>query len=308
MATEHEGVGIGSFACAFGDLERKPEDIADFEALWQAESPDTEFAAMGCGTFRTMSGPVDDYVLEAVRQTLRDGSVQPEDVDRIVFATSDVRLGALGPDFAVRVLDALGLVNCVPAVVSFQQCCSSLTALRQAWELFSDDEVNNVVLVSLDFVPEDSGRVRSFALFSDAVVSCLVSRGGAGLLKLASTAVGVDHAGLLGRDSFMSRQKVARDSLARVFQRADRRLEDVTKVFPTNLYAPVTLFNSAIAGLDRESLHFAGTLSAYGHCGNSDWMVNLADYHSRVGIRPGETYLAQSSAPGFFACGLLVGT
>jgi hypothetical protein len=37
-------------------------------------------------------------------------------------------------------------------------------------------------------------------------------------------------------------------------------------------------------------------------------MINLVDYHERVGIRPGETYLAQSMAPGFYACGLLEGS
>jgi hypothetical protein len=37
-------------------------------------------------------------------------------------------------------------------------------------------------------------------------------------------------------------------------------------------------------------------------------MINLADYHEQVGISPGGTYLAQSSAPGFFACELLAGS
>ncbi|MEV5886567.1 hypothetical protein AB0L74_28350 [Streptomyces sp. NPDC052020] len=298
-------VGIGSFACVFGDLRRVPHDIPDFDTLWRSVAPDTDFASMGCGTFRAMSRPVEEYVVACVRDTLSDRGVEPADVDHLVFATSDARLASLGPDFAATVLGRLGMTDCVPAVVSFQQCCGSLSALRYGWDLFADEQVRHVVLVALDFTPDDTDRVRPFALFSDAVTSCLISRGGAGRLRLASAAVQVDQAGLAGRDSFVSRQKVAQAALAKVLQESGARLTDVTKVFPTNLYQPVALFNATIAGLSRKTLHFTDTLRDYGHCGNCDWMINLADHRDRTGIRAGDTYLAQASAPGFFACGLL---
>ncbi|MCX0242549.1 MULTISPECIES: hypothetical protein [Streptomyces] len=304
--TPHPTIGLGSFACTFGALERKAQDIPDFERLWQEQSSDADFATMGCGTFRAFAGPVEDHVVETVRATLRDASVRPADVDRVVFATSDARLASLRPDFAAEVLGALGLVHCVPVVLSFQQCCSSLAALRHARDLLADEEVRNVVLVSLDYTPDDADRVRSFALFGDAVASCLLTRGD-GLVRLLSSAVGVDHAGLRGQDSFLSRQQVAQTALAAALGAHDLVPGDVTKVFPTNLYRPVALFNATIAGIGREQLHFSGPLEHYGHCGNSDWMINLADYHDQVGIRPDETYLALSSAPGFFACGLLAG-
>lgn len=305
--TSRDTVGIGSFACVFGEQERTAEDIADFDALWRTASPDMDFAAMGCGTFRTMTRPVEEYAVEAIRRTLGRHAVAPPDVDHVVFATSDAQLGPLGRDFAVRVLDAAGLTASVPVVLSFQQCCSSLTALQYAWDLFRDERVANVVLVSLDFTPDDRDRVRSFALFGDAVASCLISRSRPGLVRLLASAVHTDEAGLRGEDSFVSRQKVAQASLARVWEKSGERLEDVTKAFPTNLYKPVTVFNAMVAGVRQETLHFTETLHAYGHCGTSDWMINLVDHQSRDGIRPGATYLALASAPGFFACGLLAG-
>lgn len=61
-------------------------------------------------------------------------------------------------------------------------------------------------------------------------------------------------------------------------------------------------------GVPRERLHFTEPMRAYGHYGNCDWRINLVDYSGHDGLRPGELYLAQSSAPGFFACGLLEGT
>jgi hypothetical protein len=83
--------------------------------------------------------------------------------------------------------------------------------------------------------PDDADRIRSFALFSDAVASCLITRD-EGLVRLLSTAVGVDHARLLGRDSFLSRQEVAQSSLAAALGARDLTPSEVTKVFPTNLY------------------------------------------------------------------------
>src|SRR6266550_510819 len=307
MTPSPDAVGIGSFACGFGDLERKPEDIPGFDALWSAESSDADFATMGCGSFRKMTGPAETYVVDCVRRTLEHHGASPADVDRIVFATTDACLARLGRDFALTVLQTVGLVDCVPVVLSFQQCCSSLAALAYGWELFSDPAVDNVVVVSVDFTTDDSDRVRSFALFSDAAVSCLISRTGESRLRLVSSAVHVDFAGLVGRDSFASRQQVAQASYAAVLRAGGQPLDRVTKIFPTNLYKPVTLFNATVAGIHKSKLHFAETLRAYGHCANCDWMINLVDYESRVGIRPGETYLAQASAPGFFACGLLAG-
>ncbi|MGW7489036.1 hypothetical protein [Streptomyces sp. NPDC054786] len=285
----------------------KPHDIPDFEALWQTESPDTDFGAMGCGTFRKMSGPVEGYVVESLRQTLQEHAVPAADVDQVVFATSDAVLGALAPDFAVRVLTAAGMTDCTPLILSGRQCCSSLTALKYGWDLFADPGINNVVLVSLDFTPSDRARVRSFALFSDAVVSCLISRVHPGALRLLSSDARTDPLGLIGEDSFASRQKVAHEALDKVLRGSGRQIEDVTKVFPTNLYQPVTLFSAMAAGIGREKLHFTETLRSYGHCGNSDWLINLVDYRHRVGIHAGETYLAQSSAPGLSACALLAG-
>jgi 3-oxoacyl-[acyl-carrier-protein] synthase III len=302
-----ESISIGSFMCAFGDLECRPQDVAGFDEIWQSVS-DAEFSAMGCGTFRKLSSPVEGYVADCIKRTLADSDMPAAEIDHLVISTTDACLGLLGRDFAISVLDAVGLVNCVPVVLSLQQCCSSVTALRYGWDLLADQAANSVVLVSVDFTPNDCDRIRPFAFFGDAVASCLLSRVQRNELALVSSAVKVDYSGLVGRDSFASRQKVAQDSFAAMFAHSDLRLADVTKVFPTNLYQPLTLFNATVAGVNRNKLHFTKTLQTYGHCGNCDWMINLLDYRTSVGIRPGETYLIQASAPGFFACGVLAGS
>jgi 3-oxoacyl-[acyl-carrier-protein] synthase-3 len=262
---------------------------------------------MGCGTFRTMSRGAETYVIESVRRTLADRDVAPDQVDHLVLATTDACVGRVPRDFVARVLEGAGLVSCTPVAVSFPQCCSSVTALSYATRMFADAKVRNVVVAAFDFTADDSDRVRSFALFGDGVTTCLLSRDDSGL-RLVSSAVRTDYDGLLGRDSMTSRQVVAREAVGTVLATAGVGLGDVTMVFPTNLYTPLTLFNSAVVRIHKSKLHFADTLFAFGHCGNCDWMLNLVDYRDKVGIERGDANLVQASAPGFFACCLLTTT
>jgi N-acetylglutamate synthase-like GNAT family acetyltransferase len=305
-AQSFEDVSIGSFACLAGDAERDAHSISEFDQLWGAVAPGADFDTMGCNSFREMSAPVEDYVVDCVKQTLAKHKVEPMEVDHIVFSMMDATLGLLGEDFVARVLDSIGMVGCIPAVLSYQQCCGSLAALTYGWQLFADEEVQNVLVVSLDFRSEDKDRVRSFALLGDAVTTCMIGRRPDQGFRLLASSVGVDHDGMMGRDSFGSRQKVARASLEKASRAAGVPIADVVRVFPTNLFKPLAQFNAAAAGIEKGKLHFSDTLERYGHCGNSDWMMNLVDYERSVGIGVGEPYLALASAPGFFACSLLV--
>ncbi|NUT02809.1 MAG: hypothetical protein HOV76_04970 [Hamadaea sp.] len=299
--------GIGSFAYVVGDAEGRPEDIPGFEDLWRAVSPDTAFAAMGTGTYRKMTGPLVPYIVDCVAKVLSTHGVRAGEVDRLVLATSDAVLGLLGRDVAVEVMRAAGLTACVPAIVSLQQCCSSLEALRYAWGLAGAEagaDARNVVLVALDFTPDDRDRVKSFALFGDAVAGCLISRDHGGL-TLAGTGLAADFAGMVGQDTIASRQAVARAALDQAFRQAGRAPGDVTKIFTSSLFAPIVSFNAMAAGQARELLHFQGPMTRYGHCGNADWLINLMDHTDKSGPERGALYLAQASAPGFFACALL---
>ncbi|WP_043661140.1 hypothetical protein [Nocardia thailandica] len=292
---------IGHFACEFGDRELAPQDIADFDTLWSRCS-ETPFATMGALTLRTMSRPVLDYIIPCIRATADSAGIEPGAVDHVVFATSDSQLTDLPHHFARTVLGESGMSTAVPALLGLQQCCTSIAALDYAHRLVTEGTSTTTMVVTFDYTTEDADRVQPFAVFGDAVATCLVSSASPGGFVLTSTAIGTDAAGLRGEDSFGSRRRVAARVLDRVL---DGR--DVEAIFPTNLYAPMVLFNAVSAGLDRSRLHFAQTLRNYGHCGNCDWMINLVDYAGGHPFQQGSNYLIQSSAPGFYAAGLLHG-
>jgi 3-oxoacyl-[acyl-carrier-protein] synthase III len=53
---------------------------------------------------------------------------------------------------------------------------------------------------------------------------------------------------------------------------------------------------------------FGSRCSGYARRQNCDWMINLIDYYERFGILPGETFLAQASARGFYGYAVLEGS
>lgn len=304
MPTYAEYLRIGSFASKFGDRERVPESIEGFDEICSARGLNLSLLSMGCGTFWQMTEPIESYITKCVSETLSASGVAAKCLNHIVFATVDKSVRYLDQDFARNILDYLGLVNCVPTLISMQQCVSSLAALNHACALFADATVNHVIVVAFDFVVDDSDRIQPFALFGDAVTSCMITRGNAAGLSLLSYGVNVDFAGLLGRDDFQSRKKVAEISLERVLKEGNARIEDVERCFTTNLFKPLALFNASSSGIHSSKLCI-DTLKSRAHCGNCDWMMNLNHYGQYAGFVRGQKYLVQSYAPGFFACGLL---
>ncbi len=302
-AQQLQPLDIGAFASEFGEHERSPESIEDFASLCTDKGLGLSLTAMGCGTFWQMTQPLESYVIACVAKTIAASGVSADAITHILFSTSDHKLRHLAPDFARTVLERLGLVNCVPLLVSLQQCASSLTALDHAHQLFADPRVSHVVVVTFDFVVEDRERIQSFALFGDAVTSCMVTRTEAPRLSLLAFGVDVDFSGFLGKDDFMSRKRVALGTMEQVLGRCETKLGEIQRCFSTNFYKPVAMFNANICGVARNQLYIE-TLATRAHCGNCDWMINLMHCEAQGGLVPGK-YLIQSFAPGFFACGLL---
>jgi 3-oxoacyl-[acyl-carrier-protein] synthase-3 len=306
LSSIRDVIGIGSFTCIPGDRRREASSLRDFEEPLHSLGQDGDFGSLGCHSFREMSGPVENYVEDCIERALEDSGIESAAVDHIIFSTMDSTLRLLDSNFVARVLNTTGLVNCLPLLLSHRQCCSSMAALIYACQLFADRNVENVMVVAVDFISGDDNRILPFALFGDAVAACVVDRRPERGLRLAASSVGIDYAGLTGNDSFASRQEVAAGALGSAYREAGLQAEDVVRVFPCNLFKPFTLFNAAAVGIEEEKLHFSDTLREYGHCGNVDWMMNLVDYDESVGINDGDAFLALSSAPGFFACALLV--
>lgn len=162
-----------------------------------------------------------------------------------------------------------------------------------AKRLCDDETVENVVLVAFDSVASDEDRVQPFALFGDAMAPCLIGRSGPGL-TLDGFRVGIDALGLRGSDSFESRKRIAGEAQGTALSRADTGTDHVLTCFSTNFYKPAALFTASLCGIPEAKLAIP-TLSRRTHCGNCDWLVDLAEHSQTRGFRAGVKYLPRPS-------------
>ena len=304
MSISAEQFRVGSFACVFGNRERLPESIERFDEICSARGLSLSLAKMGCKTFWQMTEPVESYIYQCISDTLAISGLLAKDINRIVFTTMDKNVRYLDENFVCNILNHLGLVNSIPIFISMQQCASSLAALKYSCGLFVDENVEHVLMVAFDFVIDDRDRIQSYALFGDAVTSCVVTRDATKGLSVSACGVNLDFTGLLGKDDFGSRKSVAKNTLKTVFDKGNASIAEIEYCFSTNFYKPIATFNASVCGIHSSKL-FIETLSSRAHCGNCDWMMNLSYYEQHTGFELGKKYLVQSYAPGFFACSLL---
>lgn len=150
------------------------------------------------------------------------------------------------------------------------------SAIDMACKYIEGKKIKNVIVVSCDTITRDSSRVQPHGLFSDASSACLISSEHAGY-KIISYADGTDIKGLIKDDDFESRAKLARDVMSNVLSKTGVQVSDLKKVFSTNFFSPIVLFNASAISLKNDQL-YAATTSKYGHCICSDPIINLIDY------------------------------
>jgi 3-oxoacyl-[acyl-carrier-protein] synthase-3 len=298
-------VDVGAFASVFGAEERRYDSIADLDALMVRHEIPLDLAAMGCGTFAQSTLPADALVGDAIAASLATAGLAASTVTDVIFATSDNHLCQIGDGFVRNVLPRLGLAHALPMLVSLQKCASSIVALDHARVALAARGGGTALVVGFDILgADDEERVKSFALFGDGVACCVVSADVTLDFRLESCGVAIDPAGMCGEDTFDSRRTAARGAIDAALATAGTTMADIAACFSTNLFKPVSMFNASICGIPLARLSLL-TAERRGHCGNADWMINLAAFAAAGRSEPGRRYLAQAFAPGFSACAVL---
>lgn len=273
-------------------------DLPGFSQRWQSVSQGADYPRADVDTVSCLDGPLETHIVACVAETLEKAAVDPGSVDRLIVASADTTATRFPASAARSLLGGLGLTRCVPQLVSWQQCCSMIVALDQAANLVRSGVASRVVVVGADATPDPVDRVQPFAVFGDAVVSCLVSADD-GDLEVGKAAVVVDAAGIQGEDSFKTRHGATTDCIRQVTAGDPAGVGAYERVFPTNQLEPLVVFSAATAGVRRDRLHFTTALRSLGHCGCADPMLNLIDCASAHSDPPGTGYLLFSTAPGF---------
>lgn len=293
-----------ALASEFGSTDRHFDSIANLDALIEARKIPMGLAAMGCENFGQITAPPEVAIKACIARTLERSGHAASEIDQLIFATSDNHLHQIGDTFARSIMIDLGLDRATPSLVGLQQCVGSLTAVDRAARLVDTGAAALVLVVAFDIVDDDDQRVQPFALFGDAVTTCLVGADRSGELCWQAHRTGLDPAGLRGEDDFASRKSTADAAIKGALGDAGIAIGDIKASFSTNFFKPIALFNANISGIASAKLAVP-TMKLRGHCGNCDWMMNLEAYCDAETLVPGDPFLAQAFAPGFSACAVL---
>jgi 3-oxoacyl-[acyl-carrier-protein] synthase III len=297
--SENAAIYLSGFAHELGErapiteveeLSGKPEVLENLHALglkWYARS-----------TVSSM-----ELARRSMSQTLAESGVAASDVDAVVYATNHFRDEDIWKDPVKRVLHDLGLIHAYPYGVSFSACGNLHSALQVATGLLRTGECRNVLLVTTDrtgeLFPESRIYSTNVSICSDGAASCLLSTEVRGACRWRATyqyadSRLIDYAGPERLTDYLRAVSTGlRTSVAGALARVELRAEQVSQLIMNNYNLSVSHMFAASAGVPLSRI-FRNNIERFAHAYAADNLINLQDYLTASGRRPGMLLLLGS--------------
>ncbi|MBM0106543.1 hypothetical protein JM946_17580 [Steroidobacter sp. S1-65] len=290
-------VALHSLSFELGNTQREVLSIDGVEGQFKRAGLPANTKMLGCRYFYEARQPLEEMISATMSRTLADAALDASEIDAFVFASARHTAESLDRSFVQRLLQKHGLQRAMPLAVSLQECLSLLTAIDVATRSLQDEDMRSALVVCFDVTPSDDDRVAPYGVLSDAASSCIVSKGRSGL-QILGYASGYDWQGATGTDDFNVRTRLGQSVLKKSLQRAGLQPQQLSKVFSTNFFEPISKVYAAALSLKQV---YTRTAASYGHCACSDPIINMLDYLHSNPAASGEHFMLQSYAPGFMA-------
>jgi 3-oxoacyl-[acyl-carrier-protein] synthase III len=280
---------LGEREVGYADIEKLPALAAAYGLV-----PDA--GLWGWGTIRATRRDLADLAAESGRATLL--AAGEDCADALVFCSTRVP----GPSddhgrFLARVLAGTGLgdVPCYSQTMS--RCANLLAGLDVAAALTGSGRYRRVLVITADAVAAEGPAMSSFALFSDAAASCLITadpgRGESYEVlgcAAAQDITAMDPAAQISSD-------LARRVNDLLLAPPGLKVGDLTALMHLNLFKPLLVMKERQAGF-REDQLYLDNITRIGHCFAADPLISLADRAARGDIGEGHYCLLAASVPG----------
>lgn len=290
-------VALRSLSFELGSTQREVLSINDVEGQFKRAGLPANTKMLGCHYFYEARQPLEDMISATMSRTLAHAEIEASEVDAFVFASARHTPESMDRAFVQRLLQRHDLKRAMPLSVSLQECLSMLTAIDVATRSLQDEDMRNALVVCFDLTTSDDERVAPYGVLSDAASSCILSKGDGGL-QVLGYASGYDWQGATGTDDFNVRTQLGQSVLKKSLQRAGLQQQQLSKVFSTNFFEPISKVYAAALSLKQV---YTRTAASYGHCACSDPIINMLDYLQSNPAASGEHFMLQSYAPGFMA-------
>lgn len=262
------------------------------------EEEATHLRTFGLRRYSVLAPPVREYYPECVGGVLERSGLDAAEVDAVIFFTSTFESYREYDDLAT-LCNSMGLHNALPMGLTLGQCTNYSTALLTAQNLITASGMRNVLLLGADILDESRGnRVLGgrLSVFSDAVVSALVSRddhGGYALGSIRHRYIPGMHA-ISPEEDILGFLKGFSEGLGSACKAAYTAegigADDIDWLVPANLNSSVLRNFAALAGVPMERTYTAN-VETMGHSFAYDQLIALSTMAQQEVVKTGQRLL-----------------
>lgn len=287
---------LGEQQCAWHEITGHQQRAQQFSMPLQP-------ALWGWGNVYKTTSSITEMAINTVRMTLSEAGLTGLDIDVVIVCSSSLRCGTDAHQrFLGEFAGALQLEQSDVIGVSLGRCTNLLRGIHVAHSLIGTAQARRVLVVSCDAIDDEHQRMENFALFSDGAASCLIchaAEASEGYTLLASA--GRQDLRQLGQGLSSELVRAVNQTL---FSSTGSTLNDVARLFHSNVYLPLCQLNELRAGY-RQTQLYTDNISRFGHCFAADPLINFIDACKEGTANDAALYQLAVSIPGARASLLL---
>ncbi|VFR39128.1 hypothetical protein ANDA3_1573 [plant metagenome] len=287
---------IAGVAYSLGEDAHDWDDLPDVDEALARMGLSREPELWGWGQYRRTRGQPVDLAVASARRTLAETGVMPGDIDAVLLCAA-VFPGGVNEHRADthRFLNSLGLDHAPLLGLTLSRCATLVCGIRLADDMLASGRYRHILVASFDAIRDEHERLASFALFSDAGASCLLSQEALpGYRLVASVAAMQATAG--ASDGLDGGGRLAAQA-NRQLSHASLQPSQLDKVCHDNLFLPILSMREQMAGFARPQLYL-DNVTRLGHCFGCDPLINLADHAASSPLPDGVLLGVYSGTPG----------
>lgn len=289
---------LGNISAELGEFHMDLDSLPDVAEQFKAIKLPFNKALIGCNKFHRSNKSADELLRPAIESTLRSANLKASEVQALIICSADISALQEDREALPGLLASCELDHAVPYLITGQECTGLLSGIMLADTMLSNLSTGNILVASFDLAG-GSERVKPFGVASDAAFCCLVS-GSQNSYEILGACNKTSLAGMLGKDDFNSREKLALEGTQETLKGEKLQLSDIQQVFSTNFYKPIADFNASTLGVAKSQLYIP-TSGEHAHCVCGDALLNLMHFEEQQLQKQGQLHLLQSYAPGWLA-------
>lgn len=289
-------INVSAICYELGEVELSYESIPGFYEQAKSFGMPLDADLWGWGRYHCTSRDASDLVSSCAHATLTQAKISAAEIDAVIICAAIFPNGIEDQKkFTDQLVDQLSLSSDVPIFgLTLNRCATLLNGMQLAYGLVSSTNYNNVLLVGVDKVASEKSRFTRFGIFSDAVVSCLVSSSSCNECYNICDFVFMSE---VERDLGLVNigGQLAAKANDKLWEKHDR--SELSHVFHDNLFLPIVTLREQMAGFSLNQL-FLSNIDRVGHCFTCDPLINLVDFESKSPIVANTKFLLACSVPG----------